>query len=86
MEQRFYKKEIIMFCALCKTGIMKPGQTTVTLIRGETTVIIKEVPSLVCDDCGEYWLDMNTSKAVYKIAEEAVKNGTEVEIRRFIAA
>jgi YgiT-type zinc finger domain-containing protein len=75
-----------MICALCKTGIMKQGKTTVTLFRGETTIIIKGVPSLVCDDCGEYWLDMDASKAVFQIAEEAVKNGTEIEIRRFIAA
>ena len=75
-----------MNCALCKTGIMKSGNATVTLMRGESTIIIKGVPALVCDDCGEYWLDMDTSNAVFRIAEEAVKNGTEIEVRRFIAA
>ncbi|OHD70368.1 MAG: hypothetical protein A2W19_16340 [Spirochaetes bacterium RBG_16_49_21] len=75
-----------MICALCKTGSMKSGKTTVTMMRGEATIIIKDVPALVCGDCGEYWLDMDTSSTVFRIAEEAVKNGTEIEIRRFIAA
>lgn len=75
-----------MKCSICKTGIMKEGKTTVTLNRGETTVVIKDVPALVCDNCGEYWLDSETTKVVYRMAEDAVLKKAEVEIFRFHAA
>jgi YgiT-type zinc finger domain-containing protein len=52
---------------------MRPGKVTVTLQRGETTVIIKGVPAEVCENCGEYYLEENISEQVLCMAEEAVK-------------
>jgi YgiT-type zinc finger domain-containing protein len=75
-----------MTCSICKTGKLSPGTTTVSLTRGATTVVIKDVPGLICDDCGEYWLDAQVTENVYKMAEEAVRNGTELELRRYSAA
>ena len=75
-----------MKCSICKNGLMEGGHTTVTLSRGTSTLIIKEVPAHVCDNCGEYWLDSDIAKIVYSIADEAVKKGAEVEICRFVAA
>ena len=75
-----------MKCAICKNGQMRAGHTTVTLNRGDSTVIIKGVPANICDTCGEYWLDSEISKLVYIMADDAVKKGAEVEIRRFVAA
>ena len=45
-----------MTCVICKQGETHPGETTVTLTRGETTVVIKNVPADICEDCGEYYL------------------------------
>jgi len=56
-------------------------KVTVTLQRGETTVIIKEVPAEVCKNCGEYYLSENITEQVLARAEEAVKSGAEVERR-----
>ena len=42
-----------MKCAICKNGETYPGTTTVTLTRGEATIVIKNVPAEVCDNCGE---------------------------------
>jgi YgiT-type zinc finger domain-containing protein len=58
---------------------------TVTLIRGETTVVIKETPAEVCDNCGEYYLEESVASKVYRQAEEAVQRKAEVEILRFAA-
>lgn len=33
-----------MKCVICKTGETKSGRVTVTLQRGETTVLIKDTP------------------------------------------
>ncbi len=74
-----------MKCVICKTGDTRPGTATVTLQRGETTVLIKEVPAEVCGDCGEYYLDDEVARRVYGQAEDAVNRHTEVEILRYAA-
>jgi YgiT-type zinc finger domain-containing protein len=74
-----------MKCVICKTGEMVEGTTTVTLQRGETTVVIKDVPAEVCDNCGEYYLSDEMSAKVLAMAEAAVSKGAEVEILRWAA-
>jgi YgiT-type zinc finger domain-containing protein len=64
---------------------MRPGNVTITLQRGETTVIIKEVPAQVCENCGEYYLEDTIAERVLSMAEDAVKKNVEVEILRFAA-
>jgi YgiT-type zinc finger domain-containing protein len=72
-------------CQLCKHGSTRPGIVTVTLQRGATTVIIKTVPAEICENCGEYYLDEKTTEQLLSMAEEAVKNHTEVGILSFAA-
>jgi YgiT-type zinc finger domain-containing protein len=74
-----------MRCVICKTGEVQPGYATVTLQRGGTTVVIKDVPAEVCDNCGEYYLSEDMSARVLALAEEAVSKGAEVEIVRWAA-
>lgn len=74
-----------MKCLICKHGETKPGKVTVSLQRGETTVIIKAVPADVCENCGEYYLSEDITAQVLSRAEEAVQKGAEVEILRFAA-
>jgi YgiT-type zinc finger domain-containing protein len=58
---------------------------TVTLQRGETTVILKGVPADVCANCGEYYLSDEVTRQVLERAEAAVSSGAEVEILRYAA-
>jgi len=74
-----------MNCVICKTGEMIEGKTTVTLQRGETTVVIKDMPARVCDNCGEYYLAEDMTEQVLGMAESAVSKGVEVEILRWAA-
>ena len=74
-----------MKCTLCKNGETSPGKVTVTLNRENSTLVIKEVPAEVCNNCGDYFLSSEISKAVLSLAEEAVKKGIEVEILKFAA-
>ena len=46
-----------MKCPICKFGEMKDGFTQVVLTRENATVIFRNVPAKICDDCGEYYLD-----------------------------
>ncbi len=72
-----------MKCVICKNGVTAKGKTTVTLNRGESVVVIKDVPARVCGNCGEYYLDDATAGKVYRQADEAVKRHAEVEIFRY---
>ncbi|MEN8180850.1 MAG: type II toxin-antitoxin system MqsA family antitoxin [Pseudomonadota bacterium] len=74
-----------MKCVICKTGEIHPGATSVTLQRGGTTVVIKDVPAEICENCGEYYLSEEISERVLTMAETAVKNNAEIEVLRFAA-
>ena len=72
-----------MKCVICKHGETTDGTTTITLERDSSTIVFKDVPALVCDNCGEKYVDGKTTKKLLQKANELVKNGTEVDIRKF---
>lgn len=74
-----------MKCVICKTGDTHPGTTTVTLQRGRSVVVIRDVPALICEDCGEYYLDDTTAQRVYADAEQSFQRHVEVEIQSYHA-
>ncbi len=74
-----------MNCTLCKNAETAPGIVTVSLNRGETVVIIKNVPAEVCGNCGEYYLDSAAAQRVYVQADAAVARHAEIEVLRFAA-
>ena len=74
-----------MKCVICKQGETMPGLATVTLERGPTVVIVREVPAEVCRNCGEYYLDEAVATKVYREAEAAAARHAEVEILRYAA-
>jgi YgiT-type zinc finger domain-containing protein len=78
-------EEATVTCALCRNGEVRPGTTTVTLQRGRTTVIVKEVPAEVCPNCGEYYLSEETTTRVLDRAEAAARSGAEVDVTAFAA-
>lgn len=75
-----------MKCVICKHGETAPGTTTMTLTRGETTVVFKEVPAEICANCGEAYFDAATTQNMLEAAEEATQRGVEVDVRRYKAA
>jgi len=74
-----------MKCVICKSGETSEGYATVTLQRGKSTIIIKDVPAQVCENCGEYYLSENITAKVMALAENAFKQNAEVEILSFAA-
>ncbi len=75
-----------MKCVICQYGETEPGTTIVALARGETTIVIRDVPALICTTCGEEYVDALTGKRLSQIAEAAVSEGVEVDVRRYKAA
>jgi len=74
-----------MECVICKQGQVQKGTATVTLERGATTVVIKEVPAEVCENCGEYYLNETVTQRVEQLAEQSVQHGAVFEVLRYAA-
>lgn len=75
-----------MRCVICKHGEMLPGKATVTLERDGATLVIKNVPAMVCSNCGEEYVSGEITAHLLKTAEEATKAGVYVDIREYLAA
>ena len=76
----------MMKCLICKQGDTHPGSVTVTLERGTATLVFKEVPAQVCDNCGEAYIEDAVTTQLLQTAETALQTGIQVEIRAFTAA
>ena len=69
----------------CRQGGTRPDTATVAQEREGSMVVIKQVPAMVCENCGEFYLSDDSSAKILTLAEEAVHRGAEVEILRFVA-
>ena len=69
-----------MKCPICKNGETQLGFSTVTLEQNESVIVFKKVPSEICENCNEYYLDAKTSDSLLVQAETAVSNGAVFEI------
>jgi YgiT-type zinc finger domain-containing protein len=75
-----------MQCVICKHGELDAGTTTVTLERDNVTLVFKDVPAQVCENCGESYIDEEVTRQLLDEADAAVSAGVEVDIRHFKAA
>ena len=72
-----------MICFVCKHGETKDSMTTVTLERGETMLVIKDVPARVCANCGEAYFEADVTDALLEMLNTAVAGGVQVEVRAY---
>ena len=75
-----------MICLICKYGETRPGLVSVTLERGNLTLVMKNVPAQVCENCGEEYVDEEVTAKLLDIAEDVAEAGAQVEIREYRAA
>ncbi len=66
-------------CPLCKGSVSK-GVTTITVELCFGVVVIRQVPAIVCSQCGEEWLDDATSAKVEEIVNAARQKHVAVEV------
>jgi len=67
----------------CPEGEYEASTTTRTLEQGDTILVVREVPALVCDLCGETAFSPAVSKRLEELLEEAMAAGIETEVRRW---
>ena len=75
-----------MKCVICKNGETHSGFAVVTLQRRGNTLVIKNVPAEICENCGEYYLSEEAATRLYAQAEQSLKHGAEVEIGHYALA
>jgi len=75
-----------MKCMICRQGETQSGKATVTLERDGLTMVFKGVPASICDNCGEEYIDEQTTAQLLKTAEDAACDGVKVDIREYVAA
>ena len=70
-------------CPMCSAGTLQEGTTTLTMERGEATIVFKDVPAEVCGICGEAFVGEEISEDVYEQAEAAVEAGVQFDVRQW---
>jgi len=72
-----------MKCMICKHGETTDGFTTITLEKDGATIVFQKVPALVCDNCGEQYVDDTITSTLLKDANAIIARGAKVDIREF---
>lgn len=75
-----------MKCAICRHGETAPGLATFTLANESTTLVFREVPAEICNNCNEEYVNSEVAGRLYKIAAEATRDGVQIDVRKYLAA
>lgn len=69
-----------MKCVICKLGETHRGKTTSTFEKEGSLLVFRDVEADICDNCGEAYFSLETTKKLQDLADEAVKKGAEIEV------
>ena len=75
-----------MKCPICKHGETKAGTASITLERQSATLVFRNVPARICENCGEVFHDADIAASLLKQAEAAAHAGVEFDVRRYAEA
>jgi YgiT-type zinc finger domain-containing protein len=68
-----------MKCPVCK-GNMKRGKTNFPVEIGEGLLFVKNVPSDICQQCGEVFIPDKIAASLEKIVSKAKQSKIELEV------
>lgn len=66
-------------CAICGSAMIQ-GTTTFSADLGTGVVVVRRVRALVCNQCGEEWIDDATAAKLEAIVADARRKRHEVEV------
>lgn len=72
-----------MTCIVCKQDRTEAGETTVTLERGELTLVVRGVPARVCPNCGEAYVEDAVAADLLRTADQVARAGARVDVRQY---
>ena len=64
-------------------GTKRPGQTTFTVDLGFGVIVVRNVPALVCEQCGADWIDDNVASRLETLVSEARQRQRQVEVAAY---
>ncbi len=65
---------------ICKIGETHKGKTTCTFEKEGSLLVFRDVEADICDNCGEAYFSLDTTKKLQALTDEAVKKGAEIEV------
>ena len=72
-----------MTCPLCK-GKMVKGHTSLPFeLTPSQVIIIQDVPALICDQCGEPFIEIQVTRQVEKLVSTAKQDGMTLGFVRY---
>ncbi len=66
-------------CTFCK-GAAQEGLSTFTTDLGDCIIIIRNVPSLICEQCGETYYSTEVMQQVYRIVQSVRETMSEITV------
>jgi len=69
-------------CPFCG-GKTEQGTTTFTADLGFGVVVVRDVPALICAQCGEAWFEDGVAEKLEKVVHSAREHGSDVEVTRW---
>lgn len=74
-----------MKCPICKYGKIENGYAIVILSPNKATLVFKNVPADICNNCGEEFINKNISAELLSLAKQAVEAGVQVDVREYLS-
>jgi len=70
-------------CALCRNGRLRPGTKTNVFERDGTVLVVRDVPALVCDQCGDTYYDPEVTDRCRLMLNDAVSRNEHLVVTAF---
>ena len=78
------KKNSESICPLCK-GDKVSGTTTFTIDLGFGILVVRDVPALVCSQCGADWIINDVAADLEDVVENARRTRRQVDVTAYAA-
>lgn len=72
-----------MKCAICVGGRTAKGFSTVLLEKDEAILVFKQVPSEICENCGEEYISSEVNRMLLRHAREELNRNVSLEMLNF---
>ncbi|MGN0193783.1 MAG: type II toxin-antitoxin system MqsA family antitoxin [Pseudoramibacter sp.] len=69
-----------MKCLSCKSGNMSPSTTTYFADLKNCMIIIKNVPCMKCEQCGDVLYSASVTERLYELMEKAESLASELTV------
>lgn len=69
----------ILPCFIC-SGKAEKGTTTFVLDLKSSLIVVRNIPALVCTQCGEEWIEDSTAIELELITERAKTKNSQLEV------